>query len=270
MVNILLRVYPRISKEPIGGFVNKLQLFQVSLRSLRNFAQGVRVNFVILMDGCGKDFEELVLFELSGLNVEFEYYSSIGNVGTFLRQIDLATRYPDDEYVLLAEDDYLWIPGGLVKILDSGLLNNGFITPYDHPDYYTRPEHMMTKGCCVCSAGMKWSTQVSTCLTFMGKAGLIKRHRRHFFSYQFGITDHALWIVITGLRPDLIRYDGWNLSKLKLMIKVMYCFVYGGARWRLNTKLYSPAPSLATHMERAYIAPGVDWEAELLRLNRTS
>lgn len=136
-----------------------------------------------------------------------------GNVGTFHRQLDLAQ---DMGKVLLLEDDYFFIPDA-ETIIENALDEFEFITPYDHPGYYTEAEHDYKREVEL-AGGRHWQTVSSTCLTFASTGERIKAVIDTM--KKFGWQDHFMWLELTQ-----------------------------------EHKLWSPIPSVATHMEVEYLAP---------------
>jgi hypothetical protein len=99
-----------------------------------------------------------------------------------------------------------------------------FISPYDHPDKYKEgmiPENIEYKQL----GSQKWRTTDSTTSTFMARGSKVKEQLDLFRSY--GWDDHKRWL-------DL------------------------GTK---GYKLWTPLPSLATHMVEDYMAPGIDWKS---------
>lgn len=140
-----------------------------------------------------------------------------GNMMSFRRQLEIAVGL---DKVLLLEDDYYFNEGS-GEIIESALDELQFLTPYDHPGYYTEDIHSYKRH--VRMAGNHhWQNVTSTCLTFASKGEHIKRVKGTM--EEFGWADHPMWSELTKL------YDLW-----------------------------SPIPSLATHMETPFIAPKMEW-----------
>lgn len=122
--------------------------------------------------------------------------------------------------VLFLEDDYYFLPDA-GKIINEALEVFDFLTPYDHPGYYNEPVHHYKREVEV-AVGRHWQTVISTCLTFAGHGNTIKGIKD--VMKDFGWADHPMWVEITK-----------------------------------HYKLWSPIPSLATHMEVEYLSPNVSW-----------
>lgn len=96
-----------------------------------------------------------------------------------------------------------------------------FFTPYDHPDHYVNPEFDFERKL-VIDNGHHWVDTLSTTLTFGGKTEILCKEAETMKKY--GWADHPMWKDITK-------------------------------RWRL----YSPIPTLATHMENEWLATNVEY-----------
>lgn len=118
------------------------------------------------------------------------------------------------------EDDYFFLPG-TGKILYEAAKET-FVTPYDHPGYYLEKEHDYPRHVRLIG-GQHFASIISTTLTFGGSYESLRKEADTMRSY--GWADHHMWCDITKRRT-----------------------------------LYSPIPSLATHMEIEHLAPGIDWK----------
>lgn len=130
----------------------------------------------------------------------------------------------DDDIYLFQECDYLYVPGAGNKMLYAARRFD-FVSPYDHPDKYK--EGMIPKEQDKEYVhGYLWRSTDSTTSTFMARGSKVQEQMDLFRSY--GWDDHKRW--------------------LDLGIK--------------GYKLWTPLPSLATHMVKDYMAPDVDWQKE--------
>lgn len=130
----------------------------------------------------------------------------------------------DDDVYYFLECDYLHLPDAGRKMMDA-VKEFDFISPYDHPDKYKEGMIPKQKGISETKDHL-WRETDSTTSTFMARGEMVKKELNHFKS--FGWIDHLRWI-------DL------------------------GSK---GYKLWTPIPSLATHMVEAYMAPNVDWKSE--------
>lgn len=130
----------------------------------------------------------------------------------------------DGEIYLFQECDYLYLPGAGRKMLYAAL-EFDFISPYDHPDKYK--ESMIPLDIEYRKVkGQMWRSTDSTTSTFMVCGDVLVKTIDLF--RKWGWEDHARWL---------------DLGKK-------------------GYKLWTPLPSLATHMVEEFMAPGIDWKKE--------
>lgn len=119
------------------------------------------------------------------------------------------------------KEDFLFVEDDYMWLPGSGkkIAECGlpFYTPYDHPGYYSEDAHKYKRDV-VLAGGHHWQTVISTTLTFGGKISSLEKEAETMWRY--GWADHPMWCDITQRIP-----------------------------------LYSPIPTLATHMETDYLAP---------------
>lgn len=142
-----------------------------------------------------------------------------GNEASYFRQLDVASEREDS--VMLLEDDYYLLPNAGRKI-EEALKELTFITPYDHPGYYTETKHKYLRK--VVNVGdHHWQKVIDTTLTFGASSGRIIKDNIDKFKSN-SVWDEHIW-------ETLGEYELW-----------------------------SPIPSLATHMETPYLSPVIKWQ----------
>ena len=262
---VAYRIYPGVSRSPAFFSSDKFRLSEMCLRSFQRSLGGLRVKIWVLLDGCPPEYEALFRDVLRDYDLEIVTLDKIGNLGTFSQQIDLLMKQNDAEHVYFAEDDYFYFPNALEKMIAFMRENRDvdFVTPYDHPDsYYTssRFEQHYVKPW----GDRYWRTASSTCLTFLTSREILKQTASIFRSYSSGNMDCSLWLSLTEkLRLANPKIHLHDLDRLKIWAKA---WIWGtrsilfGRRYRL----WSPLPTLATHMESTCLAPIVDWQHEFL------
>lgn len=207
---ILYRVSPYLSSNPNPMGKDKFQIINTCLDSFKKANNGSKV--VIIADGFSelgkKIFKEFEVIEGKG-----------GNIETFHQQLDEVCRLDNEEKVLLAEDDYLWLPGAIDK-LERALDELELVSPYDHPGHYLedRFKHQVKR--MVLIDNQTYRECPSNTLTFATRAYVIKQNIE--LIKPFKIRDHELF---QSLPVD------------------MWCSV----------------PSLATHLVENLLAPNIDW-----------
>src|SRR5258708_14389066 len=183
-VAVAYRIYPRVSKVPAMFPEDKLQLARFCLRSFRASLGTVRAKMFVLLDGCPLEFEGLFTECFDSPDLELIRLNGIGNRQTFSRQLKILLAQDHADAVYFAEDDYFYLPGQFEVMLNflRDCPDADFVSPYDHPDYYSLPLHSgrqltRTHGdrCC--------RTAASTCLTFLTAKETLARTRRVFQPY---------------------------------------------------------------------------------------
>ena len=260
-VAVCWRIYPGVSKDPLFFKEDKYRLARLSFLSFLKSAEGLRIKYFILLDGCPDSFESIFTENVPSADIELIRTSSIGNASTFRRQTEILSRQTDASLVYFAEDDYLYRPfvfGKMVSFFKNGKPVD-FITPYDHLDYYEHSLHRK-KGEEIFFEELKWKTVASTCLSFLTTKENLTETLPVLLSYCSGNTDGSMWVTLTRRFAviDLIKYLFTNKECYFILKKAMkYSF------WKfLSGKkyyLWCPVPAVATHLESGHISPGIDW-----------
>lgn len=273
-VAIAYRICPRISGRPPVFQNDKLRLAELCVKSLKAGLGTLRAKVWVLLDNCPPEYERLFTDLWDANDLVLIRYPGIGNRGTFMEQIRVLATQTDATRVFFAEDDYLYLPAQMQNAVD--LLDQhkevDFITPYDHPDYYSLRVHRhkhQTIGC----GGHRWRTVATTTCTFLTRQSTLVAARPVLESYYRPIlfnrvTDNAVWLSLTKhgvFNPfNIVRYviphRFWAWGFL----------VAWAANWRhilfgRRMNLWAPKPSLATHMLAGLLGVGVDWSQELRR-----
>ena len=217
-------------------------------------------NFHVIADNCTS--ATLEALKSTGLNVEA---TSNGNSGTcryiFEKVID---RYAPEDFLYLLEDDYLHLPGSRAALLE-GLGIADYVTLYDHPDMY-HPDGKganffvhddMPKSSIYLTASTHWRSTVSTTMTFAAKVKTLREDRELWKKCCIGKNplDFGAFVMLTG-QDDLNearRFKKIGQSDLAQLI------VENFLHERRKRLLISPMPSFATHAEKNFLAPLVDW-----------
>jgi hypothetical protein len=123
--------------------------------------------------------------------------------------------------ILFLEDDYLWRPNTLIPFME-GLNRFGFVSPYDHPDFYYKDEPTAI-GARVVGTHL-WRRCPTNTHTFGVRRGVLEDFYDEFDQNQFD------WLMYT-----------------RLAVKGIPCF--------------TPLTSFATHINSGHLAYNVDWES---------
>jgi hypothetical protein len=265
-VAVAYRIYPRVSKNPAMFPEDKLRLARLCLHSFRASLGTVRARMFVLLDDCPPEFDELFKECFDPTDLEFIRLDGAGNRQTFLRQIEILLEQDAAEAVYFAEDDYFYLPGQFEVMLN--LLNNDtgadFISPYDHPDYYSLALHSARQSTQE-FGDRRWRTAASTCLTFLTTKQILAETKRIFQTYAYGNPDVCLWLSLTKqavFDPRII----WKSFQQRIAYGgfVAASWLYGWPQILAGRrrKLWVPSPSIATHMDQQFLAPGVDWKRQ--------
>ena len=188
-----------------------------------------------------------------------------GNSGT-CRYIfnEVINRYAPDDYLYLLEDDYLHLPGSRAALLE-GLEIADYVTLYDHPDMYHPDGNGMNpfvhddmpKSLIYLTAHSHWRSTVSTTMTFAAQVKTLLEDKDVFIKFCQGKipADFGIVIKLTG-QDDLNEAKLFaRTNHLNVAVLMIENFILGSKK-RL---LISPLPSLATHTEKNFLAPLIDW-----------
>ena len=135
---VAYRIYPGVSRTPLFAGRDKLDLARVALESFRAGLGGLRAKIWVLLDNCPPSYRELFLSLFDAQDLELLPLDGEGNWRTFRRQIDLLAAQEAAEVVYFAEDDYLYLPDSLARLVEflRAHADADFLTAYDHPDLY--------------------------------------------------------------------------------------------------------------------------------------
>lgn len=247
-VSVLYRTYSGENKAPRPKWYSKELCLKSILISFNLLRQQVSTKFHLIFDGklnpqdeWSKTIKRLV--EPLGKITEKPYY---GNIDSTINTIYLASNYPDNHIVIIAEDDYLWLAPSLIGLYHSLTeLPIHYSTPYDHPvryqpDYPLGADYPHWHNTIYITSDRHWRTQESTCMTFASTPRTIREDMKYFEKYKDNKKgkpeDRELFREIQGLGNYRYKYP--NSPRV----------------------LVGPIPSLATHVHLPWLAPLVDWE----------
>lgn len=217
-LNVFYRICPHNSAKSPVYKDNKSALAGFCLQSFIKAFEGYPVEVHFIADSCPPDYIEAL--NRVPLVKHIHEYLSLGNKGSFFKQVEMACELDDNALVYLVEDDYYHLGESIgmfnaIKAFD-------FVTPYDHGGHYEQPWVDMPQKLKILD-NHHFRTSVSTCLTFGCRAKNLKDNRG--LVHEYGINDHGLWLEI--------------LNK--------------------GYELWCPIPTFATHMAEGLISYGVEW-----------
>lgn len=263
---VCYRICPRVSGRPLFEFGNdKPALLRLNLETFREALGALRARIWFLLDGCPPLYRDLVQSLFPDRTAECVELPGEGNQATFGRQVEILSEQDAAPLVCFAEDDYLYLPGALERGVDflRGHPEADFATLYDHADHYRTALHRAgTRGALARDSETVWRPVASTCLTFLARRDTLREARPVFRSYARGNSDLGMWLALT--RTGLFNPRTWIRSLGDgLFFPASMALAWRHAPGRIlfgrRMRLFAPRPSLATHMERDGLAPGVDW-----------
>ena len=270
-ISIVYRVYPGISKQPLIYKTDKYKLSKTCLKSFRSSLGDLKAKVWVLMDGCPDEYEDLFLEILDNVDIEIIRLSGESNVSTFLKQIEILINQEESEYVYFSEDDYFYLPSSL-QIGVNFLKNNhevDFVTLYDNSDYYQSRLHFYNSKIKICNL-RHWRNNSCTTLSFLTTKRVLNETRSVFESFAKDNLDASLWMSLTKM--NLFQFSSFirflrNQDRDFVRILKAWLFCWKQILFGKKYNLWSPIPSLATHLEQENISPIIDWKQEVDKNN---
>lgn len=231
-----MQVYYRMSpknsaheaRRPRHAF-DKINLARYCLRSFVEAFREVNPEMYFILDNCDEDEWTSMIDEVSPFEDCIELIDRKDNTPlmgydhtSYYKQLDLAKN--DHDYVLFQEDDYVYLPGSGKKLLEA-LKVLEFVSPYDHLEFYTRALEYHKPPFDIRLVGDHHWRTIDFCTMTWGC------HSDRLLDYWDELHLHGCW-----------DKDTWTEM---------------GKR---GAKLWTPIPSLATHMHRDFLSPGINWE----------
>jgi hypothetical protein len=260
-IAVAWRIYPGVSKSPIIHPANKLKLVQTSLLSFIQSAGRLKISYYFILDGCPPEYSLLIRKLFGSEKFSIIETSSIGNLKTFEKQVEILTTQTDADVVYFAEDDYLYRPGLFHKLYEV-ILNKeaDFASCYAAKDIFTHPIHAHKRNV-MFARNYFWIEANSTCLTFITLKSTLEKTKKLFLTYSKGNNDCALWLVLTKkhiLNPFAwLRFLGNKecMGILKVAVKRSFIYFFTVRKY----SLWIPLPAIGTHLEMGLESPGIDW-----------
>jgi DNA-directed RNA polymerase subunit N (RpoN/RPB10) len=214
---------------------DKIGLARYCLRSFVEAFKEVKPKMTFILDNCGKEWDEMLElcpFDYDVLHIDREDHTPPKGYDhtAYYKQLDLAKDVHD--YVLFQEDDYVYLPGSGKKLLEA-LKVLEFVSPYDHLEFYTRNLEFHKPPFDIRLVGDHHWRTIDFCTMTWGC------HSDRLLDYWDALHLHGCW-----------DKDTWSEM---------------GKR---GAKLWTPIPSLATHMHKDFLSPGIDWERRFCDLDK--
>jgi hypothetical protein len=190
--------------------------------------------------------------------------NKIGNQATFGLQLKILLEQNEANFVYFAEDDYYFFPDQFRKMINLMIHNPDvhFVSPYEHPDYYSLSLHD-SKYKIKFEKMQHWRSCIGTTCSFLTTKHILNLTQHPINTYYKNSNyDISLWMSLTKyhvLNPFKIGYFLIkNRDYFKMVARAwIHCWrqILFGKKWLL----WVPMPSIATHMESNFMAPGFDW-----------
>ncbi|SDS94636.1 hypothetical protein [Microlunatus soli] len=194
--------------------------------------------------------------------------------------------WPDDDVVMLVEDDYLFAADSFSALADAveDLTDVGYFALYgeraDYGDPVDRRRMSVPDGWHpqpdLASGGRVWFNLASTASTFAARVGVLRSDldifeqcmrpfRRRFLDHETclivqGAIPYRGWQLITGL-PDDFEPSIRGVVRTVVLIPYRVLLNRRARRQLRPHPLYCVTPNEATHLEHPVISPDRDWES---------
>ena len=264
-LSVVYRIYPGVSKIPIIHKNDKYELSKIAINSFKDALGDMSVKIWILLDDCPSKFDHLFDDLIENYDVELIRFDGAGNYATFNKQLEILLNQNFSENVYFAEDDYIFVKNGLKEAVNFMNSNQkvDFLTIYDSLDYYNMDLHKY-KSNFYGHNTYKWRTVSCTTLSFMTKKNILRDTKWIFETYSSNKNfDSSLWMSITKMNlfqpSSLIRFF---LKKDRDFVRIAKSWLYCWRQIIFGKKynLWSPIPSLGTHLDKDGISPGINWD----------
>ena len=173
-----------------------------------------------------------------------------GGIGSYFKTYDMImeNNHHDEDVILIIEDDYLFIAGGLNEWIEASRKFDGFVSPYDAPGKYSTANTSSSKTTLYFHANRHWRLTESSTSTIGG--------RYKYFKKAFPM------IKIPRLRKGRFHVGYFFGKELPSIDQIFYIRC---RRW-LGIDLVCPVPAIATHLSKNELSPAFDWEKRYLEI----
>ena len=266
---VAYRVYPKVSSNPPPVFAdNKFKLVELCLKSFKESLGNLRVKVFALLNNCPPGYEALFTQLWPAEDLVLVRYPGVSGGETLHEQQRILSEQTDAEVVYLAEDDYFYLPNQFQLAVDFLRQNPDadFATPYDSPDVHFTDLHDCIDATRA-HGGKNWRSSVSTTHCFLAKRSAMIECRPLFDKLFRAFPgrpspDLAMWMALTKKRVfNLWKFFAWlpahKYWTASIFLSWFYCWrqILFGRRFTV----WTPNPSIATHMDAKLLAPAIDW-----------
>ncbi len=266
---VAYRIYPKVSANPPPIFAeDKFKLAELCVKSFKKSLGNLRVKIWVLLNNCPPEYETLFTQLWPADDLVLVRYPGVDGGTTLHEQQRLLMEQTDAEIVYLAEDDYFYLPDQFQLLIDFMKQNPDadFATPYDCLDLHVTDLHK-----CIDEirpqGGKHWRSSLSTTHTFLARRTALIECRplfdRLFHAFSGRVSpDLAMWMAMTKKRVfNPVKFVAWLARHRYWSASIFLAWVYC---WRQilfarRFTLWTPTPSIATHVDCKLEAPGIDW-----------
>lgn len=220
-MRVFYRCYPEMSVNPNPYSTIKREVFEASLLSFLAADTDKVADITFISDRVPDDW-----FNVRGLGkhkvIQLADHSSRHMKALYQSlafTVDEIMKVPENEKVLICEDDYLWLPNTL-GMLERALDVMPMISPYDHPGHYTeerfknQPKRMVLfENHTYRQAPSNTHSFAAPAWVFRKNAGMLKTMGDHEFFTKVGIDlyvpvpSFATHLVTGALAPNVKWFD---------------------------------------------------------------
>lgn len=219
-MQVVYRMCDIPSTNPPPWNVDKFNLNRICLQSFVEGYKDIKPKVHFICDHCPMEEYEEMIHNVCPFEKVVEF-TAIGINETMLMAYDIAEDAND--IVLLQECDYLH-KSSIGFLMADAIDSLGLVSPYDHLNFYLDHSIHSEDTTIRLVRDHHFRTTERNTMTWGCHSSLIKAHRDMLNKY--GYLDNIVWKELRDL----------------------------------GYKLWTPIPSLATHMVEGFMAPGVDWK----------
>jgi hypothetical protein len=273
--SIAMRVFWKTGKHQ--WFANKQDTVKLTIKTLSDAAQGLKVHLFVLLDApdhLREAYEDLILNNWhSDIKPTFIFAPNETNYSIFQRQYDLLVQQDESEFCAMLEDDYCWLPNALTEIkrLFDEHPEVDFATGYDHGEYYSKWWQQIPSSFLESRRLPIWRKVAGTTSTCFARRSALKEcvipmraYNHKLLFYPLHATDAMVWYSITKtgvFNPFYFLRCIWE-RRLYLLWAVTLAWVlcWKHLLFRPKRCLWASIPALCTHMNQESLPPSIDWE----------
>jgi len=203
---------------------DKKALVEFCLKSFVKAFSTIKPEIVFLFDEVPDDWIEMmertVPFKMDAVRLD-----DASQASSYFTQLNKARKVKNHEIVYFQEDDYFYIPNHRVgeKII-TAISKLGFVSPYDHLEFYKMPDYHPS-----------------------GPYEIMLINNHHFRTERFNTMTWGTTTKLLNEYFDTLMIHGYLDKPTWAEMR------------KAGAKIWSPIPSLSTHMHNHWLAPGIEW-----------